>query len=133
MGLLDGPFASVIAALSGSLFADAVLYRVDDNYLPVEGTSAPAKTSWSVKISPPEDLKINEAYDTFRASGTTVQKGDFKTILDPNATDAGDVAVVVEPKVDDRLQWQGFDYRVKQVTRVIPTSETVAYELVCGR
>lgn len=119
--------------LIGKLGGTCTLSRtVEGQYDPETDSSTSSQLqSWSdVEITPLQGFKVGEAYDTFRASGTMIEEGDFTTdIAAKHLEDRG----IPMPEQGWTLTKDGVQYRIKGVALIGSGNKNALVTLHCGK
>lgn len=132
MGLLDGPMRSVAEILTQKLGATATLIRENTDYdFEEDENSERDADRWdNVPITPLENLQTSEAYDVFRAAGSTVAKGDMATSVPAKYLTDNSIPT---PEIGWQVLVGGAQYRVKNVAPEMSGDLAARYLLHCGR
>jgi len=82
MGVLDFPLRGVAKTLIGILGATATLRRHTSTYDPLTGDQVVTEVTWTLKVSPPDAVKLN------RIDGTLVRAGDAISMISSSVLEA---------------------------------------------
>ena len=111
--------ASIVDEKAIQLTGRTATYRVDSTSGPSYDPSAGAPTDTPINVT-------EGSFDSFVRSGTVIVQGDFALIA---ATPADGTVIESGNKIVDG----GVVYRIKQVMRIKPGSDVVAYEILAAR
>jgi hypothetical protein len=132
MGLLDGPMRQLADVLIGTLGGTVSLLKPGVDFDPVTDSNASANAPrWDhVPAEPFASFKVDEAYDTFRAAGSTIEQGDFSTGIAAKYLSDNNIP---PPEVGWRIVKDSVHYRIKGVAPEYAGDEVAKYTLHCGR